>query len=653
MILSYPGFIQKKHQEILNARSYSDEAISKRTGSGYQRFFYSALLTILIVLMLSIKPAVASVVEVSIKGTGENIEAEFRVRGKILGKLPRAGDDELFNRRIENWTIRLEEIFTAGTDPRKIKAVYISGMGVVFNGKDQVLSFDRKTAEAAGTTPIKMARQWASNVRFALKNAPGFTLKTNSAIIPLGEKFSVEFEGKFRGPVRFENYNSNLVKVWADRSAGKIYLEGLQTGSGSVNVQAEDISRILHFKVKRRAANLLEYMTLEVSGNPATANLVQEAFESVIWYRSKPRDGAFMVVDMPIKSEKFPAVKPGQSRQMIVPVKIDGPEYIPSIQKVNLTVDNINYSWPSPKLVFVSNKPEVITQDSELFDGIVKKGEPIRYFYHHKNAHGQPWRNFYVALENQSNSPVKVFVSPVGAGPSSDELFAGHLAATGFFRARRLKKGWTVVVKPGTRYVIEKKLLKTDHTISGVGYVNIIYGTHLKFTCYSTTIPGKHSPADVREYVRNDNARTSRGVFPAFIDLKPVHEIGGKYEYLYLGGEPYLEDVRNGSPNYGNYGAFYRINLLIKNPRDQQEEAQIYFVPGGGLARGIFVVDDKLVETPLVSSAQRVLLKKVKIPPGGKQRVNITTMPQGGSYYPVKIVVESDYLKIDRQSEVE
>jgi hypothetical protein len=39
------------------------------------------------------------------------------------------------------------------------------------------------------------------------------------------------------------------------------------------------------------------------------------------------------------------------------------------------------------------------------------------------------------------------------------------------------------------------------------------------------------------------------------------------------------------------------------------------------------------------------LMKKLSVPAGATKKVQIVTMPQGGTSYPVKIVVQSEYVK--------
>ena len=104
----------------------------------------------------------------------DKIVAEFWVRGKLLGRLPQGTDLEKFDARIENWTRRLNRVFSEKTKIRSITARVSGGMGIVYNGNRQMLIFDKAISNSLKTTPIALARKWAANIRFALKICPYF-----------------------------------------------------------------------------------------------------------------------------------------------------------------------------------------------------------------------------------------------------------------------------------------------------------------------------------------------------------------------------------------------------------------------------------------------------------------------------------------------
>ena len=610
-------------------------------------FLFMVLLSFLCTLPAFSQEFQDGPVQAKITDREDKIFAEFWVRGKLLGRLPQGPDFEKFNARVENWTRRLNKVFSEKTNVRGITARVSGGMGIVYNGSQQMLIFNREIASSLKTTPITLARKWAANIRFALKYAPTFSLKTKNVTIPLNESVSIPYEGKFNGEIICYDYDTDFIVVEQDPANKRLKVTGLNMGKGLFKAKAEDIEHTVYYRVQERAGYAPTSVKVEVSGNPAPIQLIKKALRADVYVKSNPKEGASVFLGSPLKKGEYKNLKPGQILNLLIPVKVMGEGFISSIKKAKIEIENVYYNRPEPQLLLVSNKPEQIKEDGVLMSAVVRPETPARYFYHHKNAHNQAWRNFYITLENKGKVPSRIFVSPVGAGPTPDELHAGHMALSSYLDARKDKMGWFVTIKPGKSYVLEKRLAKTDQTISGMGYFNIINGTSLDFSVHSKTIPGKLPPENSKPYEEKPDVRTSKGVFPSFIKLSPSHKIGGKYTYIYLGGEPYQKDMNDGHPNYGNYGAMYDIDISVENPYDDERDAWIYFVPGGGVARGIFEIDGALFETPLATPAQKVLLKKLQVAPGQTEKIKIKTIPQGGAFYPVKIVVESEFMKAD------
>ncbi len=608
------------------------------------------LVLLFLMLLISSLPAFSQdmeggPVQAKLVDKDNGIYAEFWVRGRLLGRIAQTEDVDKFNARVENWTRRLNEIFTGKTNISSIRVITSGGMGIVCKGSQQVLIFDKQTAAVMKTTPTALANKWAANIRFALKYSPSFTLKEKNITVPLNETVSIPYEGSFSKGIVFYDYNSDEIAIEQDAANSRIKITGMNLGKGLFKARAGDIEQTAYYRVQERAGQAPSSLSISVSGKPASVAMIKDALKSIAMMKCSPKMGASVILGSPLNKGEFKNLNPGQVLNLTIPIKVMGENYIPSIQKAKIYIENVGYQRVAPQILIVSNKPEIIKEDGELMTAEIRPSTPTRYFYHHKNAHHQAWRYLYVTLENKGNIPSKVFVSPVGAGPTPDELHVGHMAMSDFLDSLKNGSGWFVIIKPGASYVLERRLVKTDQTVSGMGYFNIIEGTALQFSVHSQTIPGKLPPENSKPYVEKPDVRISKGVFPSFIELNPVHKIGGNYTYIYLGGEPYQQDLNDGHPNYGNYGAMYNIDISIENSYDDERDAWIYFVPGGGVARGIFDVDGVLLETPLTQPAQKVLLKKIKVAPGQTEKVMIKTIPQGGTNYPVKIVVESEFVK--------
>ena len=58
-----------------------------------------------------------------------------------------------------------------------------------------------------------------------------------------------------------------------------------------------------------------------------------------------------------------------------------------------------------------------------------------------------------------------------------------------------------------------------------------------------------------------------------------------------------------------------------------------------GEARGVFLIDGRIVEAPDVTPPAEALLARIKMKPAEQRTLSIRTMPVGGSAYPVSLVV--------------
>lgn len=63
---------------------------------------------------------------------------------------------------------RLDKMIANGVQAKDVKTGVVNGMDVVMVGDEMVVTADKAHADANGTTPVKLARQWAGNLQKAL-----------------------------------------------------------------------------------------------------------------------------------------------------------------------------------------------------------------------------------------------------------------------------------------------------------------------------------------------------------------------------------------------------------------------------------------------------------------------------------------------------
>ena len=96
---------------------------------------------------------------------------------------------------------------------------------------------------------------------------------------------------------------------------------------------------------------------------------------------------------------------------------------------------------------------------------------------------------------------------------------------------------------------------------------------------------------------------------------------------------------------YGNYAVWYQLELHLTNNENTFKDVNLLFSPKGGVARGLFLINNDIIETGLQKSmtANKVEnIYKIKVPPLEKKVVKILTMPQSGSYYPVHLILNTE-----------
>ena len=98
----------------------------------------------------------------------------------------------------------------------------------------------------------------------------------------------------------------------------------------------------------------------------------------------------------------------------------------------------------------------------------------------------------------------------------------------------------------------------------------------------------------------------------------------------------------NGAPNQGNYGVIYNFNLILSNYEQEKRSVKVCFSPVNGVARGVFVINDNLYETPLVRPGKNSVITEIMLEPKERRVVKIFTTPESASYYPVKLIIKSE-----------
>ena len=100
---------------------------------------------------------------------------------------------------------------------------------------------------------------------------------------------------------------------------------------------------------------------------------------------------------------------------------------------------------------------------------------------------------------------------------------------------------------------------------------------------------------------------------------------------------PWLIDGTTGEPNTGNYGVLYTLKVRVSNRTADQMKLSVMFTPMNGASLGSFLIDGKLYETGVVKPPESRKVTEILIAPREERIIEVVTLPEAGSCYPVSI----------------
>ena len=103
-----------------------------------------------------------------------------------------------------------------------------------------------------------------------------------------------------------------------------------------------------------------------------------------------------------------------------------------------------------------------------------------------------------------------------------------------------------------------------------------------------------------------------------------------------------LPNLRVGEALSGDYGVMQSLRVVIVNPSRFGQAIALYANPRGGDATGTFIIDDTIVQAHRLTAYSRYKIWQETIAPGTYRSLRITTMPEGGSAYPLRLIVGPD-----------
>jgi hypothetical protein len=447
------------------------------------------------------------------------------------------------------------------------------------------------------------------------------------------------------GTISVSVANPALLDVTVDQIERTITVRGKLVGNTTLTVtDSRGLTRDVGIKVALPAGSVADRATVRVTGNPATELFVKEQAIAAAVRAAMVRPGAVILpavdavhVEKPLDVDDVMTVK--------VPIVIQGGDtYFGVIGYTKVRVENYAEPTLSPRSLLVSDFPETLRENGTLFSADISPRAPERLLYFHYNPANQTDRRVVLRITNPSSEPALVQVIAGAAGPEPNEMEVGHLA-TQRFLVRLAQNEGTVTTIPGhTTISLYDQPLPARNVISGLLQLNEIAGSplHLTLVAQNAADPIDGTGLLSSQLLVGDHPH-ARGIYsiPEFF-FEYSYDPDGPDLEIPIGQIP-LPNLVQGQTLAGDYGVLQRATIRIYN-YDQHNARQIalYANPRGGRATGTFIVDRILLQAHAMAPFGHYKLRQYTVGPGTHISIDVITIPEGGSSYPLRLIVAPD-----------
>ncbi|MBV9271268.1 MAG: hypothetical protein JO165_09240 [Candidatus Eremiobacteraeota bacterium] len=432
-----------------------------------------------------------------------------------------------------------------------------------------------------------------------------------------------------------------LAQITVDQNARTVtVVAGAQTGSTVVHVSDQSGTRVdLPLRIAQDAARVLSQdVTLRVTGTTDPAWLGRQIQDAVT--RNVQRMPG---VTMPAITFQPPLLSPGGVAAVLLNFTIPGgDQYYDVPVTMNVNVQSIDVPAFQPPLLFYDDDPEHIVATGLLYRGRVTANAPARLYYYHENSN-DPHR-VVVVLTGAGSGPSTVQLIDASAGPNIDVMSVGHAVTRDFLLMKPGNEGVVVDVPAGAPYILRDFALNRLDGVAGTVGIRVLNGGAVDVAVVSAA--PTDSDAQILAMMNAPrlagDGHNRTGVFDlnAFTEASTTltYAAGSDDASVTYGAHTPPSAGANGSGHdYGEYGVLRSISFNLTNPSPQPATVYIYQRPMGGAVRSSFLVDGSLVQLGCARVSDRYQIASFTLDPGASRRVNLLTMTDGGSNYPIEV----------------
>jgi hypothetical protein len=433
--------------------------------------------------------------------------------------------------------------------------------------------------------------------------------------------------------------------VAVDSATRTLTVRGQDVGDCVLHVSDAEGGEIdVPVRVLPAAGRVPEQVRLTISGDPASPDFLASRLNAAVVRAVEPTLAAGSLVHTTAILPQPEPLERGFITSFRVAVTIEpGPGAAAVTGLTRVDVDNAALSGTAPATLSFTDDPERITADGVLSRTTVSAGRPARIYYYHENVRAK--RRFCVVLS--ANDSVLTHVQLVGAaaGPNVDVMSVGHAVTKTFLDRQPHNEGIVAPVAGGKPYLERDTMVGPGDGIVGALDLRVLDGGPVTVTVMA--IPPAAEPAAYLYAPKlPDDGHTRHGTFELgdFAQRVIAYTAGGPdATYEYGNRQRTLRNLDGADPgrDYGDYGVLQRVAFDLDNPGDAPATVYLYEKPLGGVVRSSFSVNGTIVDVGCVRVPQRYLIAPYQLEPHATGTLNVLTMTDGGSNYPLEIGVSA------------
>jgi hypothetical protein len=435
-----------------------------------------------------------------------------------------------------------------------------------------------------------------------------------------------------------------LVSVAPDPAATSVTITASQaTGSDVIHlIDANGASADIAVRVAFNAGTIVPQATLKITGSPVDPDWLVQHLEALVSGLTQSLPGT--QVQIGHSQTPVTAPSPGARNQVSIPVQIRSPdgEYFDQSGATTVNVVNVPSEAFSPSLLFYDDDPERMTADGVLFRGTVSTSAPARLYYYHDDS-ADP-RRLAVILSTNAQALTSVQLVDVLAGPNIDVMTVGNAVTRNFLLTKSLGEGVIVDLSQDAPYLLANVAVAGEQLVAGTIDLRVLSGGPVTVSVVSVS-PGVDPRSLLGGPILPGDGHHRTGVFllNGFGDETLTYAPNASDDVKVVIGDreptPPSADPAAGGHDYGDYGVLHNIGVTFNNPTDAPSIAYLYFRPLAGPARASFLLDGMPVELGCMREPVPYEIAAYTLGPHTSGRVQLETMTDGGSFYPVEIGV--------------